>query len=99
MGCTMVPFSIVLNIIIFGQAYFSTWGQFILATLITTATAFVNYVLFIGIAVIIKRRLPSDEHVKKRLALTIFIYLIISGLFLYCLFTLYAVIRFLWLQF
>lgn len=90
----MVPFSIVLNILIFGQDYFSTWGQFILATLITTATAFINYILFIGIAVILKRRLPSDEHIKKRLTLMIFIFMIISGLFLYSLFSLYTLVHF-----
>jgi two-component system LytT family sensor kinase len=91
---TMVPFSLVLNILIFGKQYFSKWNLFILATLITTCTSCIDFISCGGIAVILKRRLPLDGQVKRRLTIMILIFLVISGLFLYFLFSGYAFIRF-----
>ncbi|HEX5151195.1 MAG TPA: histidine kinase [Parafilimonas sp.] len=91
---TMVPFSLVLNILIFGRQYFSNWGLFIGATILTTAAACVDFTICGGVAVILKSRFPHDSEVRKRLALMIGIFLIISGLFLYFLFSGYAFIRF-----
>lgn len=91
---TMVPFGLVLNILIFGKQYLSSWGIFILATLITTAASCIDFIVCGSIAVILKRRFPLDSDVRKRLALMIVVFLIISGLYLYFLFSGYALIRF-----
>ena len=65
-----------------------------MSTLITITTACFTYILCICIAAILKRRLPSDEQVKKRYTFMIFTFLIISGLYLYALLSLYALIHF-----
>jgi len=90
----MVPFGLVLNILIFGKQYFSNRGIFIFATSITTVAVCIDFIICGGIAALLKRRFPFDSDVKKRLALMILIFLIISGLFLYALFYGYTLIRF-----
>jgi two-component system LytT family sensor kinase len=90
----IVPFAIALNILIFRKQYFSGWGIFISATIITSAASCVYFILCAGIAAIIKRRLPFDDQIKKRLTIMILIFLIMSGLFLYFLFSGYTLIRF-----
>ncbi len=94
MAWTMLPFAVVLNILIFGKQYFSGVGIFVFATLITSVAACLDFIVCGSIAVILKRRLPLDNQVKKRLALMIIIFIIISGLFLYSLFSGYAFTRF-----
>ena len=94
MAWTMLPFAVVLNILIFGKQYFSGFGIFVFATLITSVAACFDFILCGSIAVILKRRLPLDSQVKKRLTLMIIIFIIISGLFLYSLFSGYAFTRF-----
>lgn len=94
MVLTMIPFAQVLNILIFGKQYFSSWGLFAWSTIITTILSCIDFTLCGGVAVILKRRLPFDSQVKKRLTLMISIFLIMSGLFLYFLFSGYALIRF-----
>ncbi|MBV9961345.1 MAG: histidine kinase [Parafilimonas sp.] len=91
---TMIPFGVILNILIFGKQYFSGWGIFLGATFITTAATFIDFTLCGGVAVILKKRFPLDSEVKKRLTIMIIVFLIISGLFLYFLFSGYAWIRF-----
>jgi len=90
----MIPFGMVLNILIFGKLYFSNWGLFILATIITIFLSCIDFIICGGIAVLLKQRFPQDAHVKKRLSLMIVIFLIISGLFLYFLFSGYEWIHF-----
>ncbi len=89
-----MPFALVLNILIFGKQYFSGAGIFVFATTITALAACLDFILCGSIAVILKRRLPLDSQVKKRLVLMIIIFIIISGLFLYSLFSGYALTRF-----
>lgn len=84
----------VINILVFGKAYFSSWGQFILATPITMVACYIDFILCGGVAVILKRRFPSDAEVRKRLSLMIGVFVIISGLFLYFLFSFYELIGF-----
>jgi two-component system LytT family sensor kinase len=90
----MIPFSVVLNILIFGKQYFSSLRLFVFATLITTVASCIDFTLCGAVAVILKRRLSLDEQVKKRLVIMILVFLIVSGLFLYFLFSGYALIRF-----
>jgi len=91
---TIIPFSIVLNILIFGREYLNNWGLFAFATIITAAAACIDFVLCGGVAIILKKRFPSDNEIKKRMGLMIVIFVIISGLFLYSLFSVYALLSF-----
>lgn len=91
---TMIPFSMVINVFVFGRNYFSSWGLFLLATLITTLAACIDFIACGGVAVEMKKRLPADNEVAKRLTFMIGIFLIFSGLFLYFLFSFYELINF-----
>ena len=91
---TMVPFTLVINVLIFGKAYFSSLMQFLLATLITMAASCVDFTICGGVAVALKKRFPLDREVRKRLGIMIGVFIIISGLFLYFLFTFYELIGF-----
>jgi two-component system LytT family sensor kinase len=91
---TMIPFSIVINIFVFGKKYFSGWSLFLSATIITALAACVDFILCGAVAVEMKKRLPADNQVVKRLTLMIGIFLILSGLFLYFLFSFYELINF-----
>src|SRR6478736_698737 len=91
---TMVPFTLVINVLIFGKAYFSSLMQFLLATLITMAASCVDFTICGGVAVSLKKRFPLDREVRKRLGIMIGVFIIISGLFLYFLFTFYELIGF-----
>jgi len=91
---TMIPFSMIINAFIFGKKYFSGWSLFLLATIITGLAACIDFILCGTVAVEMKKRLPADNQVAKRLTFMIGIFLIISGLFLYFLFSFYELIDF-----
>jgi sensor histidine kinase YesM len=84
----------IINAFIFGKKYFSGWGIFLFATVITALGACIDFILCGTVAVEMKKRLPADNQVVKRLTLMIGIFLILSGLFLYFLFSFYELIDF-----
>ena len=77
---TMTPFSILLNIIIFGTAYFSSLGLFLIATPCTFAIMAVSYILYGNIGVTFRQRFPGDERFLKRTMILILLFLVISAL-------------------
>jgi two-component system LytT family sensor kinase len=90
----MVPFTMVINTFVFGVKYYSQGGLFSLSTLITCVAACIDFILCGGVAVVMKKRFPADRQVPKRLTFMIGIFLILSGLFLYFLFSFYEWIDF-----
>jgi two-component system LytT family sensor kinase len=91
---TIVPFSMMINAFIFGKNYFGGWSLFLSATVITGIGAGLDFILCGTVAVEMKKRLPADSQVVKRLTMMIGIFLILSGLFLYFLFSFYELIGF-----
>ena len=91
----IVPvFSLLINSWIFGGAYFSSWRIFIAATIVSSLYFFIDFVLCGFVAVTMKNRFPQEKDLMRRLTLMIFIFLIITGLFLYCLFSTYELVPF-----
>lgn len=90
----ILPFSIIVNSIIFGSQYFSDWKMFSLATVITFLATSVDFMLCGFIAVSLKKRFPYESQLLLRLCFMIFTFLLISGLFLYSLFRGYELIHF-----
>jgi hypothetical protein len=90
----MIPFSIIINSVIFGKLYYSQWSIFLPATLITVIGACLDFIACGAVAVAMKNRFPADNQVVKRLGFMIFIFLIFSGLFLFLLFSGYEWIHF-----
>jgi len=90
----ILPFSIVLNTLIFGKLYFSEWYIFALATLISGVAFCIDFIICGAVAVALKTRFPYEKQLAKRLTLMIFTFLIITGLFLFSLFKGYEAIGF-----
>jgi two-component system, LytTR family, sensor kinase len=92
MTLVVIPFTIIINIIILGSQYFTNMKIFILASVITFVATCIDFMLCGFIAVVLKKRFPEESRLFLRLALMIFTYLLISGLFLYSLFHGYELI-------
>ena len=95
----MPIFAITVNCIILGASYFASWKVFLLATLLSSIAACIDFVLCGVVAVTLKARFPLEHQVIKRLTLMIVTFLIISGLFLYSLFSGYEHVALLHYQF
>lgn len=90
----MLPFAVVLNSLIFGKMYFSSWPVFLLASAITGFACAIDFVLCGFVAVALKNRFPYENQLPKRLTFMILTFLVITGLFLYSLFRGYETIGF-----
>ncbi len=90
----ILPFTILLNSMIFGRIYFSDWKIFTLATIITGLAGSFDFIMCGFVAVSLRKRFPGDHEVTKRLSLMIVTFLLITGLFLYTLFHGYEAIHF-----
>jgi hypothetical protein len=90
----ILPFSIVLNTLIFGRLYFSEWYIFALATLISGIAFSIDFIICGFVAVALKSRFPKEKDLARRLTLMIFTFLIITGLFLFSMFKGYEAIGF-----
>ncbi|MEI9913165.1 MAG: histidine kinase [Bacteroidota bacterium] len=80
---TMIPFSILLNIIIFGQDYFSSARVFFIATPFTFFALGASFILYGHIAVTFRQRLPGDDNFLKRTAMLILLFLTITALLIF----------------
>ena len=90
----ILPFSIVLNTLIFGALYYSKWYIFVLATLISGIAFSIDFIICGLVAVAFKSRFPKEKHVARRLTLMILTFLIITGLFLFSMFKGYEAVGF-----
>ena len=90
----ILPFSIVLNALIFGKLYFSEWYIFALATLISGIAFCIDFIICGAVAVALKSRFPNEKHLARRLTIMILTFLIITGLFLFSMFKGYEAVGF-----
>jgi sensor histidine kinase YesM len=86
---TMTPFSILLNIIIFGREYFSSGRIFLIATTCTFLIMIAIFILYGQIAVTCRQRLPGDDNFLKRTIILISLFLTISALIIFGIYQLY----------
>lgn len=92
LAIVIVPFSLFYNILAFQYNLLSSL-TFFLVTLVCTMLAFSVYFTICGaVAVLMKKRFPKEEQLSARLSLMISTFLIMSGLFLFLLFNIYAAI-------
>jgi len=90
----ILPFTIIMNFVIFGQKYFSGIPIFLLATFITSVSFCLFFILCGGIAVLLKKRFPSEEQTGHRLIAMILTFVTMTGLFLLLIFRGYEAIGF-----
>lgn len=84
---TMIPFTLVLNFIMFGDSYVRDWVILSLATPITFVILAASFILYGHIAVIMRTRFPADDDFFKRTMTLIALYLTISALVLLLIFS------------
>ncbi|HEX5025355.1 MAG TPA: sensor histidine kinase [Agriterribacter sp.] len=86
MLCVMLPFTMVLNSVIFRSLYFSDWKIFVLATIITGTGVCIDFILCGFVAVKMKKRFPLEKDVSRKLVFMILSFWLFTTLFLYLLF-------------
>lgn len=86
---TMIPFSIFLNIIIFGRDYFSSARIFFIATPGTFLVMVASFILYGNIAVTFRQRFPGDENFLKRTVILILLFLTLSALIVFGVYKVY----------
>lgn len=86
---TITPFTIILNSIIFGKRYFTDWRVFTLASLVAFLFLCVSFVLYGGVAVAFRNRFPKDDQFMKRTLIIIGLFIIMTGLLILLLFSIY----------
>lgn len=68
------PFALILNYVLFGNKYFSAWGSFFLASLVTTLVIFIVYICCGMIATVMRNRFPKYSQTFRRIAFSLLIY-------------------------
>ena len=86
---TMTPFSILLNIIIFGRDYFSSGDILLIATPVTLLIMLGSFISYGHIAVTCRQRLPGDNNFLKRTIILLSLFLTISALIIFGIYQLY----------
>jgi two-component system, LytTR family, sensor kinase len=86
---TITPFTIILNSIIFGKRYFTDWQVFSIATLVAFLFLCVSFILYGGVAVAFRNRFPRDDQFMKRTSIIVGLFIIMTGLLILLLFTIY----------
>jgi sensor histidine kinase YesM len=86
---TMTPFSILLNIIIFGKEYFSFGSTFLIATPFSLLIMLGSFILYGHIAVTCRQRLPGDGNFLKRTIILLSLFLTMSALLIFGIYQLY----------
>ena len=67
----LAPITLTINSVIFGSRYWTEWPVFLISTFITAAVFCLFFILCGGIAVILKKRFPSEAETGRRLGLLI----------------------------
>ena len=68
------PFALILNYVLFGHRYFSAWGPFFLASIITTLVIFIVYICCGMIATVMRNQFPKYSQTFKRITFSVLIY-------------------------
>jgi two-component system, LytTR family, sensor kinase len=92
LAVVIVPFSLFINMVAFQMNLLSSLGYFLVTTVSTMFAFSIFFTVCGAVAVLMKKRFPAEKQVGTRLALMISSFLIMSGLFLFLLFNVYAAI-------
>jgi len=86
---TITPFTIILNSIIFGKRYFTEWQVFAIASVIAFLFLCLSFVFYGGVAVAFRNRFPKDDEFAKRTLIIVALFIIMTGLLILLLFTMF----------
>jgi len=86
---TILPFTILLNWVIFGNAYFTDWRTLLVASLVSGVVLMGSFIGYGHIALAFRNRFKDDARFLKRVILQILLFLLMTALILVGLFSLY----------
>lgn len=89
MVCSITPFTIILNSIIFGKRYFTDWQVFAIASVVGFIFLCLGFVLYGQVALVIRNRFPKDEQFMKRIGIMIGLFILMTGLLMLLLITIF----------
>lgn len=99
MTVVLVPWTIFMNMLLLGPPYFSSVFAFVSATLITFAMQSLSWHIHTWIDVTLRNRFPNENHNVSRLWFSVFLYILVTSLFITLLYWLYDVSDFLGAEF
>ena len=82
----LTPAVIVLNVLLFGSAYFRDLSIFVIATIITGITLTASWLLHTWVAVTLRNRFSGERESAKRITIAILLFIIMTSLTLSLLF-------------
>lgn len=99
MTVVLVPWTIFMNLVLLGGAYFTSVLGFVAATLITFAFQSVSWHIHTWIAITLRDRFPKESHNISRLWFSVFLYILVTSLFITLIYWLYDITDFLGCEF
>lgn len=80
LSVAMPLFVCIINTVLLGWGYFSGFGVFFTASLLTTVIVTIAWQSFTWIAVTLRNRFPKDAELVKRLSIALVLFIIITAL-------------------
>jgi hypothetical protein len=89
---TLIPFTVLLNYVILGKKYFSSWPTFMTVTALGFPLACLAFVVYGGVAVAFRNRFPEDRQLLKRMTIIISLFIVMTGLLMLLFFIVYEAV-------
>lgn len=86
LAALLVPVTLIINSVIFGGSYFSSWKYWLFTTAVTAAVFCIDFMICGWIAMMMKKRFPGENQVSIRLTVMILLFILLTGLFFFTLF-------------
>ena len=99
MVVVLVPWTIFLNLLLLGGAYFLSLSGFVAATIYTFGLHTFAWQIQTWISVTLRDRFPHEQHNSVRLWFTVFLYMLITCLSIRLIYWLYDITNFLGCEF
>lgn len=79
---SMIPMTVLINYFLWDREYWNDPGILIPATLVTLLSLCLAYVFFGMVAISLRQRFPHEKQSTKRLTISIFLFILMSGIYL-----------------
>lgn len=99
MLATMLPMTLIMNYFLFGKIYFLAGDVFFWATLVTFLVLCLAFFLFGLVAISLRARFPQDREQRKRMVISIAVFITMTSVYLSIICRVYDVFHFMGYQY
>src|SRR5688500_10996003 len=92
---SMLPMTVLINYFLWDTEYWNDPGILIPATLVTLLSLCLAYVFFGMVAISLRSRFPRESQSARRLTISIFLFILMSGVYISLLLRTYDSLNFL----